>query len=80
MKYWQRRSMIMKLLGYIAMAGVFVCLAMGLAYFSILLMLFSFYFSNESELCKLRGIVEQLILNQNATIGVEFNSDKEANK
>ncbi len=66
MKYWQRRSKIMKLLSYIAMAGVLVTIFMGLAYYSIIMLLFSFHLGNESEMCKMKGVLHQVVHNQTA--------------
>ena len=69
----------MKMLGYASMAGVFACLFFGLAYFSIIMLLFSFHLSSESEMCKLRGVVGQLVQNQNA-IMVAVRNGKSTNK
>lgn len=70
MKYWQRKGKWMKALSYVAMVGVFACLYFGMAYFSIILLMFSFHLGNESELCKLRSVLIQVINNQNTMMGV----------
>ena len=76
MRYWRRKSLIMKVLSYAALAGTFFCLFTGMAFLSLLLLLFSFHFSTESELCKLRAVVIQLIDNQNVMMGVGFEENQ----
>jgi hypothetical protein len=70
MSYFQRKSKIMKFLSYIALIATFGCLLTGAAFFAIILMMLSLHLSTESELCKMRAVVIQLIHNQNVMMGV----------
>lgn len=84
MKYWQRRGKIMKLLSYLAMGGSVYMILSGQAFFSIILLMFSFRLSTESEMCALRGMLLNLHLHQevltNQLIGVEVEELKEDTK
>lgn len=73
--YWIRKSKWTKLMSYVALASSVGCILFGMAFFAILLMMLSFHFSQESEMCKLRDTLMQVIHNQNVLIA-ERNDEK----
>lgn len=77
MKYWSIRGSVMKWISYAALAGAMACIYFGNAYFSLLLLMFSFHLSNESELCTLRSVVAGLIVNQKAMAGIDVEKTTE---
>ena len=67
MKYWRYRSMIMRLLSFAMMGAAFGCLYLGMAYLSIVFLLFGFHLSTESELSRIRLALTYIMDRQDRT-------------